>query len=85
MRFIVIHQTGALSMVGGDKMNVLPSYNAFLVDYGNSYRTFKHGMFHGFLKSVFFVIPIILLNNLSNDKAIFFHLVIGFIGFLIVC
>lgn len=68
---LVIHQMGALSMVGGfafaDK--ALPSYAAFMADYGDAFRTFKHGAFHGFLGSVFIVLPITAVNALFEQKS----------------
>ena len=45
-QFLVIHQVGAMGMVGGDPTDALPSFQAFMDDYGNSYRTFKHGALH---------------------------------------
>ena len=39
----VIHQMGALSLVGADATNALPSYGAFMTDYADAFRTFKHG------------------------------------------
>lgn len=68
-QFIVIHQTGALGMVGGDIANALPSYEAFMNDYGTSFRTFKHGALHGFLAGIFLVLPIMATNGMYERKS----------------
>lgn len=53
------HQWGAFGMVGGDPTGAEPSFEAFMADYGNAFRTFKHGAFHGTLFGVFGALPII--------------------------
>jgi hypothetical protein len=65
---ITIHQMGALSLVGGDVENALPSYQAFMDDYGDAFRTFKHGVFHGVLAGIFIVLPILGTNALFERK-----------------
>lgn len=64
-----IHQTGALSMVGGDATTALPSYAAFLADYGDSFRTFKHGALHGVFAGIFVALPILGTNALFERKS----------------
>lgn len=59
LQVIVIHQYGALGMIGGDTTKALPSYTAFMADYGTNFRTFKHGMFHGFISGLFFALPVV--------------------------
>ncbi|ALJ05625.1 hypothetical protein APS56_11025 [Pseudalgibacter alginicilyticus] len=66
---IVIHQMGVMSLVGGDSSVALPSYEALLVDYGDAFRTFKHGAFHGVLTGVFIALPIIGINALFERKS----------------
>jgi Protein of unknown function (DUF1761) len=65
----VIHQFGALGMIGGDIESAKPSYAAFMADYGDAYRTFKHGAFHGTLLGLFFVLPVIAINGLYSHKS----------------
>jgi hypothetical protein len=65
---ITIHQMGAFSLVGGDVENALPSYQAFMDDYGDAFRTFKHGVFHGVLAGIFIVLPILGTNALFERK-----------------
>ncbi|RIA11118.1 uncharacterized protein DUF1761 [Flavobacteriaceae bacterium MAR_2010_72] len=68
LQFLTIHQTGIFSLVGGDPSTALPSYQAFLDDYGDSYRTFKHGAFHGVLAGILIALPIIGTNALFERK-----------------
>lgn len=83
LRFLTIHQTGALGMVGGDASKALPSYVAFLADYGTAYRTFKHGALHGFLTGLFLILPVIGTNAMYEKRSFKYTLVTS--GFWIVC
>ncbi|MFC0603440.1 DUF1761 domain-containing protein [Winogradskyella pulchriflava] len=66
-----IHQFGALGMIGGDPAmdGILPSFQAFMDDYGTAYRTYKHGAFHGLLAGLFIVFPILATNGLFERKS----------------
>lgn len=66
---VVNHQMGAFSLMGGDPTKALPSYQAFMNDYGNAFRTFKHGVFHGVLVGLFFALPILGTNALFERKS----------------
>lgn len=68
---LVIHQFGAMGMIGGDPAmaGVLPSYQAFMDDYGTNFRTFKHGALHGFMAGLFLVLPIMGTNSLFERKS----------------
>lgn len=68
MLTLTIHQTGAMGMVGGDIENALPSYTAFMADYGAAHRTFGHGALHGFFAAVFIVLPVLGTNALFERK-----------------
>jgi hypothetical protein len=75
---LTVHQSGAVSMVGGPPAleSAQPSFKAFMDDYGLRYRTFKHGVLHGFLSGLFFAFPIIGINGLFERKSwkyIFIH------------
>jgi len=63
-----IHQTGALSLVGGDSSKALPSYAAFMADYGGAFRTYKHGAIHGIMAGIFVALPIIGTNALFAEE-----------------
>ncbi|WP_366186919.1 DUF1761 domain-containing protein [Flavobacterium ovatum] len=69
LQMITIHQWGAVSMIGGDPSIVKPSYYAFMADYGTTFRTFKHGAFHGILTGVFMALPIIGTNALYERRS----------------
>ena len=82
---LTIHQSGAVGMVGGPIKigEALPSFKAFMADYGTAFRTFKHGALHGFISGLFFALPIIGINGLFERKSwkyIWIHA-----GFWIVC
>ena len=64
---MVIHQMGAYSLTQGE-LGVLPSYEAFMADYANEFRTFKHGAFHGVLAGIFVALPILGTNALFERK-----------------
>ncbi|WP_242158053.1 DUF1761 domain-containing protein [Aestuariivivens sediminis] len=67
---ITIHQMGAMSMIGGlDKVDgALPSYAAFMADYGDAFRTFGHGALHGVFGGIFIALPILGTNALFERK-----------------
>ncbi|MEL1239824.1 DUF1761 domain-containing protein [Flavobacterium flavipallidum] len=70
LQFVTIHQWGAFSMIGGGgAADIKPSYAAFMADYGTTFRTFKHGAFHGFLAGLFFAFPMIANNALFERKS----------------
>jgi hypothetical protein len=71
MPTFVIHQFGALGMVGGpsEVEKAMPSYLAFLSDYGNVFRTFKHGALHGSMIGLFVALPVIATNCLFEQKS----------------
>lgn len=83
LRFLVIHQTGALGMVGGDASIAKPSYDAFIADYGNAFRTFKHGALHGFMTGLFLILPVLGITALYERRSFKYTLVTG--GYWVVC
>jgi hypothetical protein len=70
-------------MTGGDPALAKPSYAAFMADYGTAYRTFKHGMLHGFITGLFLALPIVGINALFERKSWKYILING--GYFIVC
>jgi len=76
---IVIHQFGAMGMIGGGAPGIVQpeSYLKFMSEYGTAYRTFKHGAFHGCLTGLFLVLPIIAINGLFERKSWKYILVKG--------
>ncbi|WP_339918735.1 DUF1761 domain-containing protein [uncultured Flavobacterium sp.] len=83
LQFLVIHQWGAVGMIGGDPTLAKPSYVSFMADYGTAFRTFKHGLLHGFIAGLFLALPIIGTNALFEKRSWKYTLING--GFWIVC
>lgn len=77
LQFLVIHQFGAFGMIGGDASKALPSFTAFMNDYGTAYRTFKHGMLHGFMTGLFFALPVVGIGALYENRSFKYTLVAG--------
>ena len=69
MQMLTIHQFGAIGMVGGAPERALPSYAAFMADYGTAFRTFRHGAIHGFMSGIFLALPLIAINGLFEHKS----------------
>ena len=69
MQPLTIHQFGALGMVGGDEALAKPSYAAFMYDYMDAFRTFKHGALHGAMIGLFVALPVIATNCLFEQKS----------------
>lgn len=77
LQMLVIHQFGAFGMIGGDEKKALPSYAAFMADYGTVFRTFKHGALHGFMTGLFLALPVIGTNALYEGRSWKYVLVTG--------
>jgi len=80
---MVIHQMNVLSIFADDPSAMDPATETgtyladFMAKYGDKFRTFRHGAFHGLLSSIFFALPIIGINALFERKSakyIFIHL-----------
>jgi hypothetical protein len=63
------HQWGAMGMIGGSPEEALPSFEAFMADYGNAFRTFKHGALHGTMFGILGALPIIGTIALFERKS----------------
>lgn len=77
LQFLVVHQWGASGMIGGDPSKALPSYAAFMADYGTHFRTFKHGMLHGFMTGLFFALPVIGVGAIYENRRFKYTLIAG--------
>lgn len=77
LQTLVIHQFGAFGMIGGTIETAKPSYSAFMADYGNAFRTFKHGALHGFITGLFMILPVIGIGALYERKSFKYVLVSG--------
>ncbi len=72
---MVVHQVHLYSIFANlpdakDPSTEIGTYfKDFMDKYGHSYRTFKHGMFHGALVGLLFVSPIIAINALFERRS----------------
>lgn len=84
LQMLVIHQFGALGMIGGDPgaAEVKPSYGSFMADYGTAFRTYKHGALHGFMTGLFFALPVVGVGALYERRSWKYVLVSG--GFWVI-
>lgn len=64
---MVIHQIGAIQLVGGDETNA--SLIEFLKDKGDAFRSFKHGALHGCMAGLTFILPVTAINGLFEHKS----------------
>lgn len=74
---LVVHQFATFNMVGGD-IELLKSGTpaAFLAEYGQTFRTFGHGAFHGiFPGTLMFVVPVLGYVTIFEKKSFKYFLV----------
>lgn len=89
IQFMVIHQWSIYSILADQPGMTDPNseINMFIKDflgkYGNEFRTFKHGAFHGVLAGFMIALPILGTNALFERKG--FKYVAMNAGFWIVC
>jgi len=77
LQFMVIHQTGAFAATV-DIKDVDPSVlDNYMKAYGNTYRTFQHGMLHGFMAGLFFALPVVGTGALYEQRSWKYVLVAG--------
>jgi Protein of unknown function (DUF1761) len=76
MNMLVLHQMHVYSLAAnalssaqeGVKTEANMDITRFLGKYGAEFKTFKHGALHGFLSSLFIVLPVIATNALFEKK-----------------
>jgi len=72
---LVVHQAGLASLFANDPGFVindpssLPVWNDVMELTGGRFRTFGHGVLHGIMAGLFFVLPIMGTNNLFERKS----------------
>lgn len=67
MHPMVIHQMGVYSIFEGDASNM--DYTSFMDKYGEAFRTFKHGVFHGIIGGIAVALPILGTNALFERRS----------------
>jgi Protein of unknown function (DUF1761) len=74
LQFIVIHQWGAQSSMMTDKSITDPStelggyFANYMMKYGHTFRTFKHGALHGTMTGILMALPILGTSALFERK-----------------
>jgi Protein of unknown function (DUF1761) len=72
---LVIHQQGIYSILANeasmkDPSSPLSQYVAdFMSKYGGNFRTFNHGMLHGFLATVMIILPAVTVSSLWERRS----------------
>ena len=74
---IVIHQMGAYSMLVGQPgfdakaadSEAWQTFTALMAKYGDRFRSFKHGAFHGTLAGIALALPIVTVNAMFERKS----------------
>jgi hypothetical protein len=74
INFMTIHQFSLGSLVMGPELQDPNSETSLwlkdaMAKYGHNYRTFKHGVFHGLVGGLFFVLPILGTGALFERKS----------------
>jgi len=55
-----VHETGVMSMLGGDPALMLDgTAAAFLAEYGGRFHTWTHGLAHGLVATICFALPVL--------------------------
>ena len=80
---IVIHQWGVIQAAGGDPTLAKPSLQPFMADYGNSHRSFGHGVLHGLIAGLFLVLPIFATTALYERRSWRYVMITA--GYWIIC
>jgi hypothetical protein len=76
VQFMVIHQWGIYSILSHEPGMKDPNSEIslyvkdFMTRYGHNYRTFKHGVFHGIMAGILFVLPVLGINAMFERKGI---------------
>lgn len=67
---IVIHQSSLASLVMGDNSpETLQWLKDAMSKYGNNFRTFRHGMVHGFMTGLFLILPAVGVSSQFEMKS----------------
>jgi hypothetical protein len=89
VQFIVIHQYHVYSIfanekgVGDTTTETGVYFKDFMDRYGNNFRTFRHGVFHGILFGIFLVFPLLGVNALFERRS--FKYILIHAGFWTLC
>ena len=86
---LTVHQTDLYSLFAGEKnfgvehSSTMNELNHLMDLYGDRFRTFKHGAFHGVIIGIFLVLPVFMTNSLFERKS--FKYTFVNVGYWILC
>jgi uncharacterized protein DUF1761 len=86
---VTIHQSAIYSLLlnepgFGDPDSDIGKYLAeFMSNYGNNFRTFGHGAFHGTVAGIFIILPVLATNAMFERKG--FKYILINVGYWTVC
>ncbi|MCI2228565.1 DUF1761 domain-containing protein [Polaribacter sp. MSW13] len=63
---VLSNETGFAEQTGG----AFTYFQDFLANYGDRFRTFKHGAFHGVLSGIFLVLPVLSIIAMFERKSV---------------
>ena len=75
LQFIVIHQMGVYqTLINEPGFNeqtgeAFTYFQDFVANYGNRFRNFQHGLIHGVMSGLFFVLPVISIIAMFERKS----------------
>jgi hypothetical protein len=76
LQYVVIHQLSLSSIVSGlPKAEQDAFLSSTMQKYGQQFRTFQHGALHGFIFSLFAVLPLIGMHCLYENKSVKYVLI----------
>lgn len=84
-----IHQMGVYSSLAGEpgfaesSGEAFTYFQDFIANYGDRFRTFKHGAFHGILNGIFFVLPVLSIIAMFEKKSVKYVAIN--VGYWVVC
>lgn len=75
LSFLVVHQGHLYSILvdepgfGEEGSELMRYINQFMAEYGENFRTFKHGAFHGTLTGITFALPVVGILSLFERRS----------------
>lgn len=65
---LTTHQMGAFALAQGE-LGETETYLAFMEEFNNEFRSFKHGALHGVLAGITLIFPVIAINGMFERKS----------------
>jgi len=78
LQFMVIHQYSLYSLVADSTSPEAKAWiEGSMAQFGDNFRTFRHGALHGFLCGLFFALPLVGVNALFERRSARYILIHG--------